>query len=430
MMMISSVSTSLTDDVVADASLWTRVLSGAARKVSPQTFETWFRPLAFAGCDETTLQVTAPNQHFGKWFLENFSTMFEETIAETLGAPRRLMVTIEDPPESPAQARETLPVVQASALENSISNNRWLIEDLWTAQAVGVLAGQPKSSKTWLALEMAMSVATASPCLGTFPVHRSGPVLIYAAEESPPDLRFRLESLARVRGVDLEHIDVRVITSDSLRLDLPADQDKLHATVLRHRPALLVLDPLIRMHRVDENASAAMSAILAYFRSLQRQTDTAILLVHHVRKNPSNASSGYSLRGSSDLYAWLDSFCLLHRRRDEILLTAEHRSAPASGPFALKLITSTEYPHLEIVTESTLTPARDPLLAQVLDLIASSPSPLTADAIRSSLHIRKQRVLETLRSLLTAGQIVRRDGRYATPPATGDEGRPVPGSTP
>lgn len=410
-----------------DQSLWMRLLSGAAQKVGPQTFETWFRPLAFAGCDETTLRVTVPNQLFRKSFVENFSTTLEETIAETLRGPRQLVVATEDSPcESPAQAREALPVVQASDLEKSNSLARWLIEGLWTAQAVGVLAGQPKSSKTWLALEMAVSVATASPCLGTFPVHRSGPVLLYAAEESPPDLRFRLESLASVRGLDLERIDVRVITADSLRVDLPADQEKLHATVLQHRPVLLVLDPLIRVHRADENASAAMSAILAYFRSLQRQTGAAILLVHHVRKNPSTAGAGYSLRGSSDLYAWLDSFCLLHRRRDEIFLTAEHRSAPATGPFILKLITSAQHPHLETVTEPTL--AQDPLLAQVLNLVATSPSPLSAQAIRSCLQVRKQRLLEALRCLSARGKIIRRDSGYALACITQQDR--VPGSAP
>ena len=62
-------------------------------------------------------------------------------------------------------------------------------------------------------------------------------------EESPRDLRFRFESLARVRGRDLERIDVRVITPESLRVDVPVDQDKFHATGLDHKPVLLVLDP-------------------------------------------------------------------------------------------------------------------------------------------------------------------------------------------
>ena len=42
----------------------------------------------------------------------------------------------------------------------------------------------PKACKSWLGLEMAVSVASATPCLGTFPVREPGGVLIYLAEDS------------------------------------------------------------------------------------------------------------------------------------------------------------------------------------------------------------------------------------------------------
>ncbi len=89
-----------------------------------------------------------------------------------------------------------LPVVRASALENPGTRQRWLIEGLWTAQAVGVLGGAPKCLKSFLTLEMAVSVASGSPYLAKFPIHQRGPVLLYAAEDSPSDVRLRLESLA------------------------------------------------------------------------------------------------------------------------------------------------------------------------------------------------------------------------------------------
>jgi RecA-family ATPase len=47
-----------------------------------------------------------------------------------------------------------------------------------------------------------------------------------------------------------------------------------------HRPALLILDPLIRIHMADENASGDIAALLGYLRTLQRKWGTAIALVH------------------------------------------------------------------------------------------------------------------------------------------------------
>ena len=51
----------------------------------------------------------------------------------------------------------------------------------------------------------------------------------------------------------------------------------------RIEPRLLVLDPLVRLHGVDENAVADIAPILGFLRYLQRRFGTAVLLVHHSR---------------------------------------------------------------------------------------------------------------------------------------------------
>jgi RecA-family ATPase len=198
------------------------------------------------------------------------------------------------------------------------STTPWLIDQLWTAQAVGIIGGNPKSYKTWLALEMA--VASGSACLDSFAVPSAGPVLLYAAEDSASALRLRLESLTHHHGIPLVYLDMRVITADSLRLDRTAGQERLAATLLLHRPALLILDPLVRLHAIDENAAGEIAALLGYLRALQRQSGSAIALVHHARKNvATHGGAGYSLRGSSDLYAWVDSFLYLRRHHGQLM---------------------------------------------------------------------------------------------------------------
>jgi RecA-family ATPase len=163
---------------------------------------------------------------------------------------------------------------------STTSGAPWLIDQLWTAQAVGIIGGTPKSYKTWLALEMAVAVASGSACLDTFAVPSAGPVLLYAAEDSEPALRLRLESLAQHHQLQLASLDIRVITTDSLRLDRASDQERLEATLMLHHPALLVLDPLVRLHAIDENAAGEIAALLGYLRLLQRKTSVAIALVH------------------------------------------------------------------------------------------------------------------------------------------------------
>jgi hypothetical protein len=397
-------------------SIWRTVLDAVAQRIGPHSFDTWFGPLACVAADSTSLRLRAPSELFKTWFLDSYAQILEDVIAEVVGEPRHVEVFIEPPPDhldSDATESHSLPVVRACSLQaETNTRQQWLIENLWTAQAVGALGGSPKAGKTWLALEMAVSVASGTPCLETFHVHTPGTVLLYVAEDSPAALRSRLVCLAHRRGITLGGLDVRVITADSLRLDRNDDQDKLSATVAVHRPVLLVLDPLIRVHAVDENASGPMAALLGYFRTLQRRTGVAIVLVHHVRKNVSGTTAGYSLRGSGDLYAWLDSFLYLRRHRDHLMLSAEHRSAPAFGPLTLELATDPS-PHLRPISKTDPEPDEDPVRLRIEQVLSESPRPLSADALRADVHARNDRVLQALRALCAEGKVIRSPQGYA-----------------
>ena len=145
-----------------------------------------------------------------------------------------------------------LPVVRASELARTVETHPWLIEGLWAASGVGVIGGSPKSFKSWLGLEMAVAVSTGTPCLGRFEVRRPGTALIYPAEDAPHVVRDRLLALCAHRQISIDRLDVRVITSPVLRLDIESHFQLLAATVARHRPRMLLLDPFVRLQRIND----------------------------------------------------------------------------------------------------------------------------------------------------------------------------------
>ncbi len=225
------------------------------------------------------------------------------------------------------------PVQRASQLASSGPQTQWLVEDLWTEQAVGILGGEPKCCKSFLALDVAVSVASGTACLRQFPVRRSGPVLLFPAEDSLAVVRQRLEGIAAAAQVSFASLPVQVITAPSLRLDTATDRLRLSQTVQAQHPVLLVLDPLIRLHRVDENDATQIAALLSYLRELQRQFQLAVLLVHHARKDSQSSRPGQALRGSSELHGWGDSNLYLRRKGSQLTLSTEHRAAPSQGPY-------------------------------------------------------------------------------------------------
>ena len=96
-----------------------------------------------------------------------------------------------------------LPVVRVGEIQSEDDAQRWLVEELWGARSVGVIGGAPKCSKTWLGLDIALSVATGTACLGKYAVPEPGPVLVYLAEDALPAVRERVAGMARHRGIDL-----------------------------------------------------------------------------------------------------------------------------------------------------------------------------------------------------------------------------------
>lgn len=300
---------------------------------------------------------------------------------------------------------DLLAFVPAAHLAQAPSES-WLVRPLWGSQAVGCLGGPPKVGKSWLGLDIGVSVASATPCLGRFVVQEPGPVLVYMAEDALSAVRQRIDALCRHRRIPIDDLDLHVITEATLRLDIPAELQRLRNTVAKLRPRLLLLDPLVRLHRVNENQASEIAHLLGGLRELQRTFGVAIILTHHVSKR-ARADTGQALRGSGDLWAFGDSNLYLSPQSPHALLTIEHRSAKAPDPLLLHLVSSPDgTTRFELAAPSAATPARSTHDA-ILDALRSSPQPLTALALRSVLRVNNQRLYEALSTLERLGAIER-----------------------
>jgi RecA-family ATPase len=301
-----------------------------------------------------------------------------------------------------------LPVAPAWRLAEEAPELRWLVADLWSHDAVGIVGGEPKCCKSFLALDLAVAVAAGVPCLRRFVVPDAGRVLLYAAEDAPAIVRRRLEGIAAAAGVALIDLDIQVITAPTLRLDLEADRRSLAQTVLELKPRLLILDPCVRLHRIDENASGEVAPLLAYLRELQRRYALAVVVVHHAKKGAARARGGQALRGSSEFHAWGDSNLYLRREGDELTLTIEHRAAASQKPMRIELAHAGEALALQVVEQphpsKPLPRSLDERIAMALGTAASA---LPFAELRSQCRVRAATLYERLTALTSDGRIVK-----------------------
>ncbi len=301
-----------------------------------------------------------------------------------------------------------LPVQRASQLECHGPQTQWLVEELWTEQAVGILGGEPKCCKSFLALDLAVSVASGAAALRQFPVRRSGPVLLFPAEDSLAVVRQRLEGIAAAAQVPFASLPVQVITAPSLRLDLATDRERLAHTVQQQRPVLLILDPLIRLHRVDENDATQIAALLSYLRELQRKFQLAVMLVHHARKDSQSSRPGQALRGSSELHGWGDSNLYMRRKGSQLTLSTEHRAAPSRDHIPLQLAQSDSVVALKVVDHSLVEPEAAPTPTErVRQALTQLQEPIPVQQLQKLCGIRTAKVCSALAELAAQGEVIR-----------------------
>lgn len=212
-----------------------------------------------------------------------------------------------------------------------IPRPRWLIDGIWTRGGCGFISGAPKSYKSWLALDLAVAVATGAPMLGMHRVAAPGPVLYLQEEDSLATAVDRLDQI--VDGRAPEHhwggpLDGRTwLPPRPLPIDIQAhtgivlSDPRWHAwlgeRVRTYGYHAVIIDTLTTtVGDVDlDKAVDLQTRVLRPLRELAQTYDCAVIIVHHSRKNAQGGRRGSNMLGSVALHGWVD--CALYLDRDE-----------------------------------------------------------------------------------------------------------------
>lgn len=242
-------------------------------------------------------------------------------------------------------------------LETEYGPTPWLVDGICTEQAVMVIGGEPKTAKTWAALELAIAVATDTPFIGEFRVRQADGrgAFLFLCEDNPRSVQNRLRSMIKGRGPVLAGWGQRlaVKTLGSMRIDDMAALARYVATVRQSeiKPALVVFDPLRDLHTNNEDSSTEMAGVYKALRALRTVLGCAVVFVHHAGKATADGEKrrgGQKLRGSSALHGAVDAGLYLtspSRERDEdkrkttmsAMVESEVKAASGAGDFGLSL---------------------------------------------------------------------------------------------
>lgn len=204
---------------------------------------------------------------------------------------------------------------------NHISPPEWLIKDFLTRDSYVILFGQSQAFKTFVALDIALSIAhgvvgATSPAPNWPLISRTGKVL-YAAGEGRSSITKRVRAWERTHVNGLE--SDRFVLVDPVPKLSDEQIDLFIRDVSEASPdgyELVVIDTLSRaMEGVNENAQENASAFTGLAKRLCKELNATVLVLHHT-----GVGDAKRTRGSSVFTSDADTVLRLDRREDEYVV--------------------------------------------------------------------------------------------------------------
>lgn len=239
-------------------------------------------------------------------------------------------------------------------LLRNIKRPVWLVEGVLTEGACGFIAGEPKTWKSWVGYDLALSVATGADFMGHFPVRNPGPVLYIQEEDPPPTLKSRGAKIWTSKSVDKLELsedggiywlppkyesdfdpDIAAYIQQGVTISDDVWQMWLDETLeegMEGEPYRLMLIDTLMMTAgdVDENRAQEMTTkIFRPLKLLARKHNVALIVIHHLNKGEKQRM-GQRMLGSVANHAWgEDSLYLLHGgKRGTVKMEFESKVAP------------------------------------------------------------------------------------------------------
>lgn len=179
--------------------------------------------------------------------------------------------------------------------------SNWIVDNLMYRGTIAMLDGMGSSGKSYIALQLSLSIASGLPFLGVLPVQR-GRVLVLNGEDPESITHARFRNIAQNYVIEagedrlceasknITYISMSQIDTNSIILNEKMQPTATYQELMRFcqewKPDLIVIDPLI-MFVADENKSSyAMQFYLAL-----RKLNSTILILHHNNKSAMDANS-------------------------------------------------------------------------------------------------------------------------------------------
>lgn len=275
------------------------------------------------------------------------------------------------------------------------------------ANGLTILAGRPKSGKSWLTLQIAVCAAGKVPFLGRFPIEQAARVLYCALEEPKHRTNRRLRKLLTKNDISLQNIGFLY----HLRSLADGGADELHEHLVKRPSELVVIDTLLAIagNSGRRDVMRAEYAEVNLLRQLALSHKNAFVLVAHTRKM--GAEAGLDMvAGTSGITAACDAVWTLRKQNTGNSILEMTGREMEELTLALKLDTGDPF-GWQLIGEGSQV-ALSEQRQEILELLKGEGA-LLPKTIATMLRKNAVTVRRHLQNLSGGGEVVKgADGKY------------------
>jgi hypothetical protein len=311
------------------------------------------------------------------------------------------------------------PIDLAEFLSRPVPPVPWLWRH-WIARGdLALIVADPKVGKSLLALGLALATRKGTAFLGD-PCER-GRVGILDFENPREEVHRRLAAF----GLGPDDVEgLMYVHMPTFDLSSPDSTALLRGLILEHALDLLIIDSIRRAAPgLEENDSAAVSAVFSPLRRLSVETGASIAAIHHARKRHADNSTdaGQMVRGSGDLVASVDTLLYL-RAKEAGTFTLEHAASRRGIPHEsiLVRIEAEDEDRIELVSDGPVARADDKveaMLARIIEALRESGGYLERPvlALRIDTDGRNSTFTRALKLGWQRNQLAKEEGAVGKP---------------
>jgi hypothetical protein len=296
----------------------------------------------------------------------------------------------------------------ADLVARQFTEPKWAVPQV-IAEGLTILAGKPKTGKSWAALDFAVAVAGGYPALGNIACQQ-GDVLLLALEDNDRRLHQRLKAVLQGQPAPA----ALQIATQWHRADT-GGLDDLAAWLATHPKARLVAIDTLQMIRGRRSKSEGVYAddytAVGGLKGLADKFGVSFVVVHHLRKEAAGDPLE-SVSGTAGITGSADTILVLKREPKDTLglLYVRGRDVPETE-IAMQFDEATgKWLRLSGADDFRRSKERNAIIRALLDLGEPMTPAEIADAIGRP---RKSSVRMLLHKMHKSGDIVRcADGRY------------------